>query len=329
MPNIFNVLDTNRNTTTAAKLRMFREGTGANILSFPVGLSGGDGAAMPFVIFAPFTRTASNRLTSVDYTKVLDDLPSPTFAIALPLPTSALKTKYGVTYDSFELGATSGAIGTGIKNVFNAFTNSKEELPGKIVEGGKAFLTAAGDVGKAGIYSGIVGAIGTFSEGSAKAFQKLSGVVENPFTETLFKDVQFRTHQFDYVFQPRNIDESRKIDEILQLFKFYMLPAAGSFLDSNDNGQFFSFPYEFQITYSVSDTTFTLMPSVLESMDISYGDTASPKFFVESDGKRYPTKITASLTFREVVVLTRDRIDSTNIEFLGEESKRPFKRFRF
>jgi len=142
---------------------------------------------------------------------------------------------------------------------------------------------------------------------------KLVGVVENPFTEHIFQKVDARTHTFTYTFLPKNLGESQTIDNIIELFKFYMLPAnqaANGGIGGQGQPIFFSFPYEFQIVYSVGATTFQLLPSVLETLSVDYADSVgSPKFFTsDTVGKQYPAKIDLTLVFQEVMLLTRDKI---------------------
>ena len=314
-------LSANRNSVSAESKQEFANqldsASGVKIFQFPHGfIPSGSAAVVPYVTFMPYEHPRLT-LSSIDYLNTieslfagtLDGIPAPKFAIALPIPTSALKTNYSVNYDQVDLGGTLGSIGTGLKSVVDKVVSTTDSTPGKLVEGGKVAFDAFLNTGKVGIYGAILGAVESISPGLATAGQKLNGVVENPFTETLFKNVGFRTHTFDYAFHPRNLEESKTIDTIIQLFKFYMHPASGEFLGSTAVNQFFSFPYEFKIAFSVEDTTFKLMPSVLESLSVSYGDGSTASFFSPvGNSARYPTKITLTLTFKEIVILTRDII---------------------
>jgi hypothetical protein len=219
------------------------------------------------------------------------NLPPPKFIIALPVPASALKTSYGVDYEKFDIGQGLGSL--------NELWNPQN--------GGRGFLedTSIGDVTAQVIYSVIQGLAGEagINAGVLNAF---IGRAENPYTEQLFKNVEFREHTFTYTFLPKNMAESRRVDDIIQMFKFYMHPVhSGSGVSP-----FFEFPYEFQITYSVADTTFTLLPSVLQKFDVDYAGYDVPKFFNPGklDNKQYPAKITINMVFREMTLLTRDRI---------------------
>lgn len=345
--NVFGLIKSNSRGLTAEKLKSLFGSSTNSILTFPPGLggaqdSGGASADIPYVIFAPYVRptySGLEALSSINYAKVLDELPPPKFAIALPLPASALKTTYGVTYDTFELGQY-GILSSGLKTVYDTIVKEDKTDPAsKGVKTGEAVVEAFKSAGASSLYAAVQAIGDAIAPSATGALDKMLGVKENPFTETLFKDVNIRSHEFNYSFHPRSFKESQTIDNILQLFKFYMLPAATSFAGTSvTTGGFFSFPYEFQITYSVSDTTFTLLPSVLESLDINYGgDSATPHFYVsdpdDASGRRYPSVINLNMTFKEIMFLTRDRIEATNSgspDYEQAAAENPnFVRYRF
>ena len=155
------------------------------------------------------------------------------------------------------------------------------------------------------------------------------GQANNPYTENAFKNMEFRLHDFNYTFMPKNIEDSRSIDKIISLFKYGMMPKVGT---SVGGTAFFDFPYEFQITHSIQDTTFTLLPSVLVSLNVDYGGgTDSPKLFRPGiDKEQYPAKITLSMKFKEMVLLTRDKVlyDSSRYANDGPDPAGA-KRYRF
>lgn len=292
-------------------------------------------AQIPFAMFLPYYRAGLDTLVSTGPKTVLDKIPAPQFCIALPLPTSALRTGYAVTYDTVELGEF-GMITGGVKSIINQVseTRSQRQLrrekneTGVVVpeDGIGDFISPTWDVIKKGVgtSAGVValnvalGVAGSFHEGLGGALNKTLGVQKNPFTEVLFKNVGFRTHTFAYRFLPKSLEESKLIDQIIQTFRYYMLPAYLRLSSLGDVASFFSFPYEFIIVSSQSATTFSMLPSVLESLNVDYGGTAdSPKFFVaDKRGQQYPTQITLELTFKEIIILTRDIVtaETSSIE---------------
>lgn len=266
-----------------------------DILVFPPGLAGqplpaagtSGSASIPFTLFMPYLRAGFHSIG-----KFYDTLPTPTFAIALPTPTSALKTDYSVQYSPFDVGQAIGAVSQNVSEAWKAF---------KIGDKDTALLKSAAVLGNTAKVAGT-DIVKELMGNSKESISILMGQQENPFTENVFKNVDFRSHEFTYTFMPKNITESKTIDRIINIFKFAMLPEPGT-------AGFLNFPYEFQITHSIQSTTFTLLPSVLESFSVDYGGGAdSPKLFNPTAGQQYPAKITISMKFKEMVLLTRDKI---------------------
>lgn len=317
-----------------------------NLIQFPPGLGGesapGRGASqsrstpaysIPFTIFAPYKRNRQNLAfyssTGASQRDVLDDqLPSPSFAIALPTPTSALKTTYGVEYQTIDVGQAWGSIGIGeqlqkvqrsAQNISAMVDSATFDLVKDTAKEGASIVSDVFKNGAPIARWAIAQNLLEIAKSNAQVLNLYAGVGDNPYTENVFKNVTFRDHVFSYVFMPKNEKESQDIDRIIQTFKYAMLPkkavSRGSgiteFVTETSAGAFFEFPYEFQITHSVQDTTFTLLPSVLSSLDVDYsGGTDSPKFFVPTEkGSQYPVRITLSMTFKEMILLTRDRVD--------------------
>jgi hypothetical protein len=104
--------------------------------------------------------------------------------------------------------------------------------------------------------------------------------------------------------------EAKRIREIINIFRWYMHPskngAANYRLDS---------PSEWNIVFSTQNTTFGMLPSVIQHLDVDYGGGLEvPRFFApDSAGssiEQFPVKITISMRFREVVIITRETMAS-------------------
>lgn len=293
---------------------------GTDCVKFPTNLSK---LGIPYVLFGPYER---NRLISVgessdsaSASSLLDGLPGPRRTIALPIPSSALSTTVAVGYRDASLGAAVGSLAVGGKNILeevsklkNAVQNT-EGLYGQVKAIFSGLVEVGKEVGSTGVDAATVGALaglGNISDVYKDAAILAMNKTVNPFTEVLYENVPFREHTFTYTFQPKSLSDSQTIDKILQYFKFYMLPEFTSTL-GGQFGTWLKFPLEWQIIYSISDTTFTLLPSVLTNMQVNYAEGVdSPKLFkpVGNDVKRYPTKIDVSMTFKEVTFLTRNQI---------------------
>ena len=136
----------------------------------------------------------------------------------------------------------------------------------------------------------------------ASAISASSGTSLNPFKETVFESVDFRSFAFKYKFLPKNKTESDAIYNIIDTFKFHMHP------EMSKGKLFFIYPSEFQITYYFGDEQngyfHKFAVCALESMDVNYGGEQFSSF---RDGA--PTEINMSLTFRELEILTKEMID--------------------
>lgn len=209
-----------------------------------------------------------------------DTLERITDAIALHLE-SPPTVKYSMNYSNKDLGTLVGLLG--------GLASSKEGLTG---EAAAAFGMAAAKV------PGMFGLTGDLSA----ALGVSAGVALNPFKETVFESVDFRSFTFKYKFMPKNLRETETIKNIIQTFKYHMHP------EMSENNIFFIYPSVFNITYyfdSAVNTYFhQFRPCVLESMDVTYGGEQFSSF---RDGR--PTEVNMSLVFRETEILTRESIE--------------------
>jgi len=189
--------------------------------------------------------------------------------------------KYGMNYANKELGTLLGALSGG------AFDNIKNI-------GGESGVALGASLAK------LPGAFGAADVGTALGIS--SGTALNPFRETVFESVDFRSFTFKYKFFPKNKNESKDVYNIINTFKFHMHP------EMSDGKLFFIYPSEFNITYYFGNERnpyfHKFTTCVLESMDVSYGGEQFSSF---RDGS--PTEINMSLTFRELEVLTKSMIN--------------------
>ena len=131
----------------------------------------------------------------------------------------------------------------------------------------------------------LVGAeAGTFSK-FASAQQRQ---VANPMALHTFKEVQ-------------------TCHEIIGLLKYYAHPKR-----SEGSGRFLDYPAEFGISFLMGDGTVNaylpqILKCALKSISIKYGEDTTFTTFSQDAFGAAPTKITMSLTFSELEILTRDR----------------------
>ena len=203
-------------------------------------------------------------------------------AIALHIP-NQLNIRYGVSYgeeDTFSYQAAAA----GAEAIINS------------LKGGGA-KNLGNDA------AAIVGAMGLKSDKQGAAASAAFGLASNPKKEQVFKNVDFRTFQFDYQFFPRNSAEAANVMRIIQQFKYHMHP---EFKDANEF--LYVYPSEFDITYyqygRENEKLHRHTSCVLTEMNVNY--TPNGQFNSFEDGM--PTQINITLSFRELALLTKDKI---------------------
>jgi hypothetical protein len=191
--------------------------------------------------------------------------------------------KYSMNYANKELGTLLGV------------------LSGSVVDS-QGFAAGSAEAGAAmgASLAKLPGAFGAADIGSALSAS--SGTALNPFRETVFESVDFRSFAFKYKFFPKNKKESDDVYNIINTLKFHMHPEMSS------GKMFFIYPSEFNITYYFGDSEneyfHKFATCVLENMDVNYGGEQFSSF---RDGS--PTEINMSLTFRELEILTKNMIE--------------------
>jgi hypothetical protein len=211
-------------------------------------------------------------------------------AIALHIPNN-LSISYGVTWSEEDTAgiAMAGAAAQLGWDASKAFfgDNKNTDVTGQ-----------AKDTGL-GIATGL--ALSKGPNGAANSVA--TGLAANPKKEQVFKGVNFRTFSFDYKFFPRNSTESQNVLKIIEQFKYHMHP------EFKDNNNFvYIYPSEFDIFY-YQDAKENMnlhrhTSCVLTDMSINY--TPNGMFTTFPDGM--PTQIDITLSFRELALLTKEKV---------------------
>jgi len=204
--------------------------------------------------------------------------------------------KYGMQYTDKDLGILTGLLGT----AGNSSISSLEDLmnAGSLVTEGAALLATT--------LTKIPGALGGARIGDLLG--AYAGVRINPFKESLFESVDYRTFNFKYRFFPKSAAESMSVKRIIELFKLHMHPTL------SDNKFFFNYPSEFEIVYYHKDPKdqkhkenpflFKIASCALTDMAVEYGGDTFSTF---DNGA--PTQINLVLTFRELEQLTKKEMN--------------------
>ena len=153
-----------------------------------------------------------------------------------------------------------------------------------------------------GVVGELFGAEGT--EGLAK---KAFGEADNPYMEVLFDSMQLRTFTYNFQFAPRSEKESYEVQRIIQLFRFHMAPELRPGVN-----RYLGIPSTFDIHYMflskdgvASENNFynRIATCVLQDCSVNYTPGGVKSF---EDGG--PTQTTMKLTFKEIQLLTKDKI---------------------
>jgi hypothetical protein len=211
-------------------------------------------------------------------------------AIALHVP-NQLQIRYGMQYgeqDTFALAAAAATL------------NQGEEIA-KALNQGNGRTQAAKDSAS---LAAAIGANAALSKGPFKdANSAATGLAANPKKEQIFGGVDFRTFSLEYQFFPRDSIEAENVKQIIYQFKYHMHP---EFKDANNF--LYIYPSEFDIFYYQNGkenlNIHRHTSCVLTEMSINY--TPNGTFNTFEDGM--PTQINVQMTFRELALLTKDKI---------------------
>ena len=222
-------------------------------------------------------------------------------AIALHMP-NQLQIRYGMNWQDKEMLTETAMIEAA------NLTTLAGALAGGAVAKGMGNSVASGAAIGAGIGATIANptvtaALALQSTPGGEAMQAGTGIAVNPKKEQTFKGVDFRTFNINYEFYPRDEDEARNVLNIIYQFKYHMHP------EYKDGTTFlFVYPSEFDVFYykgkGLNKSIHKHTSCVLADMTVNY--TPNGQFATFKDGT--PTQINIQLSFRELGVLTKDKI---------------------
>ena len=246
---------------------------------------------------------------------------SQTLDIALYIPSDALQTSYKSSYEAASLGA---VMDKAVSTFKDASPGTSESAPSGI-ESLKLLMKAqaAATGSEAGTVSLLKGAekAAALGLGDTKTLMERStGSVMNPYMVAAYKGPSdMREHKFSFKMLPQSESESKTCVKIVNSFKKAMLPSHQSNADTKTApSMLFGYPDEFTIEYyidgralpkdknGISNPMFNIGRSVLTACDLNYATQDVPLFF---DGTQYPVSIDMQLSFMEIGVMYREKID--------------------
>lgn len=223
-----------------------------------------------------------------------------TDAIALYMP-DTMNVQYGANWESTSLTDAGGlALQTaqGVSSVYNSMTNGNATGALKNIASNPVIGEAAGMFAENS---------GKFGSGIKDFALFAGGTALNPQLEVLFKGIDMRTFQFDFLFAPYSQAEADNVKKIIETFKFHAAPELLSIANGGGHGRYFVPPSEFDIDFlfngQINDKIHKLTTCVLTNINVDY---APNGWATLSDGTPIATRMT--LQFQEVEIITKDRI---------------------
>ena len=152
---------------------------------------------------------------------------------------------------------------------------------------------------------------------TGQALLAATGRVENPMLEMVYKTPAFRDFQFDFLFYPRDEREALEVQKIIKKLTYHQAPelleGAGGFLVP---------PSEFDIQFYYNGAQNPNIPTVgtciLKNIQVNYAPNGFTAYEIPGENAPalgrtgMPVSIQLSLTFQEVVILTKsDLADSS------------------
>jgi hypothetical protein len=216
------------------------------------------------------------------------------------------RTDYKATWADTNLGVFGGLTATAAEALKGVFTGNGEGMAGRASAALDAIKNVAGASAVIAFQNADKGVLGELGGSPADAVSAFTGTAINPFKTQLFKNMNFRTFNFDYTFIPKNASEMQQVESIIKTFKTYMHPTLG------EEQFFLSYPAEFQIEFhykgeGANENVFRTSNCALTDMKVEYGGN---DFITIKGTNGKPAEISMSLSFIELELMTRERIES-------------------
>ena len=224
-------------------------------------------------------------------------------SVAIYLPPN-VQDSLGATYNDTETGMLGFAAAAGLDFSNAVGAKDYEAAANALVGGAAGVLTEGAKKAGAALAETLAGA-----EGAAGMVNRVFGQADNPYVEVLFQAMEVRTFTYNFTFAPRSEEETKDVQEIIQLFRFHMVPEL-----QGGQSRFLTLPSEFDIHYMYigkdgtnveNDYYNKIATCVCTNVTVDYTPGKVSSF---ADGA--PTQITMALTFKETETLTKDKVNA-------------------
>ena len=237
-----------------------------------------------------------------------------TLDVALYIPGDALQTSYKADYESVNLGML-GAAGSKALEAINPPENSKDSPITRLKTLTAATMKNLGSESNKTVLA-LEAGFDKVAAGAKTIMEKSQGAVLNPYMTAAYKGpTEMRSHDFTFQMLPQSESESKNCVKIASAFKRAMLPSHSGGDRPTAPSMLFGYPDEFEINYVINGTLvplsalnplFRVGRSVLTGCDLDFATENVPLFF---DNTQYPVSISMKLTFLELEVIYREKID--------------------
>jgi len=218
-----------------------------------------------------------------------------TAAISLYIP-QTMVFSHTMMYDNVSLTDALGVLGTAGSGLYAAATGSSSKAVAA------SLLSIAPKLAN---FFGLSG-VGDALKGINDVGMAALGLADNPQNFLLFKQINFRKFQFDFVLTPENANEAQVIQQIIYLLRFHSVPE----VQGGTLGRYFIPPSDFDIDILQNGSRNQHLPQintcVLNSVAVDYA--ASGQWGAYYDGSPLQTRLT--LDFTETSILTKDLVQS-------------------
>ena len=141
----------------------------------------------------------------------------------------------------------------------------------------------------------------------ANYFTARYGIVENPRLESLFQNVNRKSFSFEFQLAPRSQEEANVILNIVEAFRFHMLP------ELSISGQMLLAPHEFEVEilhrtqtgdFELNNNIPQIGRAFLEDVTLNYTPNEKSAFFYDG----VPCQIGINLKFSQAILLNRQLV---------------------
>lgn len=236
--------------------------------------------------------------------------------IALYMP-PGIKVDYGAGWESLSIPFTKLGAADVINDATNMMRTSIEKSGAPSTQDVTNLFK---DVFKADLNLGAYGVIKGSLDGSSTILPNSSITREvlqynrlalNPHSSLTFNTIEPRQFQFNFQLYARSKKESKDIYQIVSTFKWAMHPSATKKFSGLATKIFWDYPHVFDVFMMTPDhnSMFNISQSALTNISVSYGENSTSFFEYSPLGIAYPTMVNLSLTFKELEILTKERIE--------------------